>query len=150
MKYLFSAALIIAATQVLHAQDIETEKAEIRRIIQTAYVEGLQNEGDAEKIEEGFHKDFRLLGLDETGQLWILPIEEWKDHVLKKRKKGELPRESSNLYKVEFEMIDITEIAAIAKLKCYSGKELKFIDYISLYKVGNEWKIVNKIFYKVD
>ncbi len=46
-------------------------------------------------------------------------------------------------------MIDVTGTAAVAKLEFYVGKTLKYIDYMSLYKFGDEWKIVNKIFYKV-
>jgi hypothetical protein len=43
--------------------------------------------------------------------------------------------------------IDRTGTAAIAKVEL-DYPTVRFIDYMSLLKVGNEWKIVNKIFYR--
>lgn len=43
--------------------------------------------------------------------------------------------------------IDRTGNAAIAKIELdYPG--VRFVDYMSLLKIGGEWKIVNKIFYR--
>ena len=141
-------SIVLFFASSVKAQNSNSDEEAIKNVIQTAYVEGLQNEGDAKKIDSGFHKDFRLLGVDETGHMWILPIENWKQSALEKREKGKLPRSKENLYRVEFENIDITGNAAIAKLQCYSGEKLTFVDYISLYKLHDGWKIVNKIYYK--
>ena len=137
--------LVLSSSFSFCQSDNEDQKA-IKKVIQSAYVEGIQNEGNASKIEAGFHPEFRLLGLGNNNKMWTLPIAQWKQNALKKRQQGKLPRTNSNLYKVEFEMIDITNKAAIVKLRCYIGTEQKYVDYISLYKFGNEWKIVNKIF----
>jgi hypothetical protein len=39
--------------------------------------------------------------------------------------------------------------AAVAKIDFYEGAELKFIDYLTLLKFANGWKIVSKIYYPV-
>ena len=46
----------------------------IKQTIQTAYVEGLLNEGDFDKIDAGFHPDFELLGIGEGNEMcqWAL------------------------------------------------------------------------------
>jgi hypothetical protein len=43
--------------------------------------------------------------------------------------------------------IDRTGNAAMAKIEL-DYPSARFVDYMSLLKVGNEWKIVNKIFYR--
>jgi hypothetical protein len=45
--------------------------------------------------------------------------------------------------------IDRTGNAAMAKIEL-DYPAVRFVDYMSLLKVGNEWKIVNKIFYRED
>jgi len=36
----------------------------------------------------------------------------------------------------------------MAKIDFYVGDKLTYVDYISLYKFEEGWKMVNKIFYK--
>jgi len=36
----------------------------------------------------------------------------------------------------------------MAKFEFYVGARLTFVDYQFLYKFGEDWKIVSKIFYK--
>lgn len=48
--------------------------------------------------------------------------------------------------KRSIESIDISGNAAIAKV-VLDYPQVRFTDYMSLLKVGDEWKIVNKTFY---
>ncbi len=132
----------------IFAQDIDKEKATIKEVIQTAYVEGLQNEGDLAKIDAGIHPCFALLGIDMKGELWKLPIEEWKNKVISRKKAGEYPRTGDRLVTVKFLNIDITGTAAVASFEFYVGKEKKYVDYISLYKFTDGWKMISKIYYQ--
>lgn len=129
------------------AQNIDEEREAIKNVIQTAYVEGLQNEGDIEKIDSGIHPGFNLLGIDKGDEMWNLSIEDWKTKVIKRLKDGELPRKE-DLISIKFLDVDITGTAAVAKIEFYVGEKLVYVDYISLYKFESGWKMVNKIYYK--
>ncbi len=147
MKRLLFIALLLSSI-VLTAQNGEEEKEAIKSVIQTAYVDGLQNEGDLDKIDSGIHSGFNLLGIDKGTEMWKLPIEDWKKKTVKKKEEGKYPRTGDDLVTVKFLNIDVTGTAAVAKIEFYVGKEKKYVDYISLYKFDNGWKMVNKIYYK--
>jgi len=134
----------------LFAQSVEKEVEAIKAVIQSAYVDGIQNEGDIEKIDAGIHPDFNLLGIGKDGAIWKLPIAEWKKKVIERKENGQLPRQADNLISVKFLSVDVTGTAAVAKFEFYVGKELKYVDYISLYKFNDGWKLVSKTFYKFE
>ena len=54
----------------------------IKKIIQTAYVEGLQNEGDTVKINLGFHPGFEMLIPGRDGELKKFSITDWKKKTM--------------------------------------------------------------------
>ncbi|WP_372644678.1 nuclear transport factor 2 family protein [Ancylomarina sp.] len=148
MKKITSLFVMLLIINMAFAQDLEEEKQAIKNVIQTSYVEGLQNEGNLEKIDQGIHPDFVLLGIGEGDKMWKLPIDKWKEKTVKKLEEGKLPREE-NPVSIQFLSIDITGTAAVAKIEFYVGEKLTYIDYISLYKFEGNWKMVNKIFYKL-
>jgi hypothetical protein len=45
--------------------------------------------------------------------------------------------------------VDVTGNVAISKIEFYEGGKKKFIDYLSLIKFEDGWKIVSKIFYAI-
>jgi len=148
MKKLIVICLTLVMITPLFADENVSDEELIKNVIQTAYVEGLQNEGDFEKIDAGFHPDFELIGIGKGDEMWHLPISEWKERVKDKLKKGELPRKEDENISIKFLDVDITGTVAVAKFEFYVGKELKYIDYQSLYKFESGWKIVSKVFYK--
>jgi len=148
MKKITSLLVMLFVINVAFAQDLDEEKKAIKNVIQTSYVEGLQNEGDLAKVDQGIHPDFVLLGIGEGDKMWKLPIDKWKEKTEQKLKDGKLPRKEKPVT-VKFLSIDITGTAAVAKIEFYVGEKLTYIDYISLYKFDGNWKMVNKIFYKL-
>ncbi len=150
MRKLQLTILLMGLVSVVSAQSNEAEVKAIKQVIQSAYVEGIQNKGDIAKIDAGIHPDFKLLGIAEDGQIWKLPIDEWKEKIIERKKNGQLPRSKDNLISVKFLTVDVTGTAAVAKFEFYVGTELKYIDYISLYKFDDGWKLVSKIFYKFE
>lgn len=148
MKKLLVVLFAFAICTNVFADKIEKEKEAIKKVIQTAYVDGLQNEGDLDKIDSGIHPDFQLIGIGEENKMWSLPINEWKERTKKKKADGKFPRTGDKKVSVTFESIDITGTAAVAKIKFLVGKKVKYVDYIALYKFPNGWKMVNKIYYK--
>jgi hypothetical protein len=150
MKNFVLISLLFCFSVSVFAQDKAIDKAAIKNVIQTSYVEGLQNEGDAEKIEFGFHEHFHLIGIGENEEMWHLNITDWKARQVKKREEGKLPKPKEEQVNIKFLDIDITGSAAVAKIEFYVGAELRYIDYIALYKFDSGWKMVNKIFYKIE
>lgn len=140
--------IILFATISISAQNLDAEKEAIKKVIQSAYVDGLQNEGDIEKIDAGIHPDFNLLGIDKGEKMWAYSITDWKANVIKKKEEGKYPRTGDDLVTVKFPYIDITGTAAMVKIEFYVGDKLTYVDYIALYKFEDKWKMVNKIFYK--
>jgi hypothetical protein len=122
----------------------------IANIIQSAYVEGLQNEGDSVKIDAGFHSQFQMIRRIENDSLMLFPISEWRKRAIEAKGNGYLPRPKSKEVSLEFVFIDISGDAAVAKVKYFEGKTHTYTDYITLYKFDEDWKIVSKAFYKVE
>lgn len=118
----------------------------IANIIQSAYVEGLQNEGDSVKIDAGFHSQFQMIRRAENDNLLLYPITEWRKKAIEAKENGYLPRPKSKEVSIEFVFIDISGDAAVAKVKYFEGKAHTYTDYITLYKFGEDWKIVSKAF----
>lgn len=126
----------------------EKDVALIKKTIQTAYVEGLQNEGDTVKINSGFHPGFELLIPGKDGELKKYPLSLWKANIKNDLASGNLPRKADKMVSVKFLLVDVTGNAAVAKFEFLVGGKLTFVDYQFLYKFGNDWKIVSKIYHK--
>lgn len=150
MKKLHVLILFVLLPALALAQEVDKEVELIKKVIQSAYVEGIQNEGDITKIDAGIHPDFNLLGIGENGIIWKLPIAEWKEKVIKRKNEGKLPRTKDNLVSIKFLSVDVTGTAAVAKFEFYVGGELKYVDYISMYKFNEGWKMVSKIYYQFE
>lgn len=135
-------AVLLAAPGIAAAQAPSDEEA-IRTLVQTAYVDGLQNLGDLEKTRAGFHPDFVLLGLRD-GQMTRLPIADWIASSEKRKASGQKPP----LTTCRFLSVDVTGVAAAVKLELHQNDKRIFTDYLSLYKFADGWKIVGKIFHR--
>ena len=147
--FIIAALFLIPVALLLAGEEVDADKEAIQQVIQSAYVDGLQNNGDIELVEAGFHPAFQLIGIGRGNTLWSYPIYNWVDDVKRGKTEGKFPRKEEEKVTVKFPMIDVTGTAAVAKLEFYVGKTLTYIDYMSLYKFGDDWKIVNKIFYKI-
>lgn len=151
MKKIFFLLIATAISFTIYAQQQAGNDADIdliKSIIQTSYVEGLQNEGDTVKINQGFHPDFELLIPDKDGKLEKYSLAAWKEKIKVNLASGKLPRKGDDRISIKFLFVDVTGNAAVAKFEFYVGAKLTFVDYQSLYKFGADWKIVSKIFYK--
>jgi hypothetical protein len=149
-KTILLIAILFTSFSFLAAQDnTDAEKEAIKKVIQSAYVDGLQNNGDLEAVDAGFHPAFQLIGIGRGESMWSYPIYNWKDDVKRGKEAGKFPKKEEEKVTVKFPMIDVSGTAAVAKLEFYVGQKLVYIDYMSLYKFEDNWKIVNKIFYKL-
>lgn len=152
MKKIFLFLFIIAAFSGNAQQPAGSPADEeaIRTLIQTAYVEGLQNEGDTVKINRGFHPGFEMLMAGKGGTLEKYSIAEWKKRIRTSLAEGKLPRREGERISVRFQDISVNGNAAVARFEFYAGTRLAFIDYLMLYKYEEGWKIVGKIYAKIQ
>jgi hypothetical protein len=98
MKNLLFLLLASAICLSVHAQQKATTDADIaliKKVIQTAYVEGLQNEGDTVKINQGFHPGFEMLMPTKEGELKKYSLTLWKEKIKASLASGQLPRKMS-------------------------------------------------------
>lgn len=149
MILFFSFFILLGFTGHAQTTSYEDEQTAIKNVIQSAYVAGLQNEGNATKIDAGFHPGFNLLGIGKADQIWKLPIYTWRERALIEVDEGKKPRKGDKEVTVNFLSVDVTGTAAVVKLEFFVGGKKTYVDYLSLYKFESGWKIVNKIFYKI-
>jgi len=146
-KNVISVFLAFLFPVLMFAQENQNEEKEaIKTVIQTAYVDGLQNNGDLAKTEQGFHPGFNLLGVSKNNGLTKFPIYSWIEYAKNKQKENPEPPAENEKVSCEFVMIDITDKAAIAKIELFKDSKKIFTDYLSLYKFNEGWRIVNKIY----
>ena len=124
-----------------------SEEKKIQKVIQTAYIDGLQNLGDMKKVHEGFHPGFNLLGV-RNNMLTKFPIYTWAQMAETRKKENPEGVPEEEKVTCKFPMIDITGNAAVAKLKFMKGGKHVFTDYLSLYKFDEGWRIVSKIYHE--
>jgi hypothetical protein len=128
--------------------DVKSEKENIKKLILSAYIDGIHNKGEISQIEKGFHPGFNLLIL-QNNRLEKLPIYNWIESSKERKAQNPIPFTEEEKMKCEFMNIDVEGTAAVAKIKLSkAGKDI-FIDYLSLYKFDEGWKIVGKIYYRL-
>jgi hypothetical protein len=146
LTLLFAALLMGFFAIAQDAQKIEEDA--IKELILTAYVDGLQNNGDLEITKQGFFPGFDLLML-QNGMVNKLPIYNWITYKELGREKNPGALSEEEITTCEFEFIDITGTAAVAKIHLSKGGKKIFTDYLSLYQFDDGWKIVSKIYFKI-
>lgn len=150
MKKLILAAicLISVSTTSIAQDDIQKEKESIKKVIQDAYVDGLCNNADEVAVNKGFHPGFNLIGAGKGNSMWKHPIYNWIEGAKEGKKKHKYAFQDE-FTTIKFLFVDVTGNVSTAKIEFYEGDEKKFIDYLSLIKFEDGWKIISKIFYAV-
>lgn len=140
LSKLFIISLIIsfAASSLSAAPD---DRKTIKRVIVEGYIKGIITEGDAGKVAENWHKSCDIVIKKQEG-IHKLPASYWYNRL--KQKPGPIIKD----VKYEFQTIHITGYAAIAVIKVYYRDKPKYMDYISLYKFSDGWKIATKVYYE--
>ena len=137
---------LLLILNVVFAQTTNDEEL-IKNVIQSAYIDGLCNDADEDAIREGFHPDFELIGARADNTIWKYPIENWIVAAKKGKEKGYKYSFQNEHTTVKFLFIDIAGKVAVAKIEFYEGTSLNYIDYLSLMKFDDGWKIISKIFH---
>lgn len=141
--------LIIAVTAVLFGAQAfgqqDADKEAIKKVVQTGYVDGLQNFGDTEVTKKCFYPGFFITNYNPaSNQITHTPIYNWIEGVEKTKASGNIPARKIT---VEYDMIDVTGYTAMAKIRLIeNGTKLLFTDYLLFYKFEDGWKIVQKTY----
>jgi len=147
-KYILLIAIVFTVFKA-QAQSNCGEVKAIKQVIESAYLDGVQNIGDMDKINAGFHPDFRMQVLAEDGRLSNVSFEKFKEMVRHNIADGILPRKMGQFVKLKYLNIDVCNNAASVKIDYILNGKSVYIDYMQLYKFPEGWKIVNKIYYTV-
>ncbi len=109
----------------------------------TNYFEGIFY-GDITKLESCFHENTYLYG-DIKGADYLKSVTEYLEGV----KNRQSPEDLNETLKMKIIGIDVMGKIAMAKLHV-PMLGYNYYDYLSLSKIKDEWKIVNKIFTHVE
>jgi regulator of protease activity HflC (stomatin/prohibitin superfamily) len=102
------------------------------------YIQGHAT-GNGEFMRKAFHTDAKVMSFRD-GKILIMTAEEFASRFNGKPAADEAQR------KRRIESVEITGNAGSAKI-VLDYPTVIYTDYMSLLKVGDEWKIVNKVFY---
>ena len=114
----------------------ETEAA--ARVPLEAYIQGHAT-GNGDFMRKAFHTDAKVMAFRD-GKLTNLTSEEFASRFNGKAAPDEAQR------KRRIESVEITGNAGVGKI-VLDYPTVTYTDYMSLLKIGDEWKIVNKVFY---
>jgi hypothetical protein len=138
----FSSVLLLSMTilTTLSAQS-QDEKAALEKTLLN-YLEG-GTDGDTTRLIAAFHPSASMKFVDnKTGEFRDVPIATYLDNARKSAGK-------KSDRKTKIISYDIDGTAAQAKVEIDFGTGM-FHDYFNLLKINGEWKIVSKIFYRID
>lgn len=137
--------LCLTAIPAMRAGDTP-EQAEIRTLIEKAYIQGAFNAQNVADMEAGFHKDFAIFSAKGT-ELGRYEIGDWIAGI-KKRKAGKDydPNAAKMAYKIT--QIDVTGGAASARVDLSKEGKLIYTDYLSFIKFEDGWKIAAKVYHR--
>lgn len=136
------ALLAFTATTICIAQ---SDADQVKQVVTSAYIEGIQNNGPIQDIKNGFHSSFNMLRLMDN-DIKPLPIGDWIAAIEKRRQENPAP--PANRTEGKFLAVEVVGNAATVKLESHRGGKLIFTDFLSLYKFNEGWKIVSKTFYR--
>ncbi len=135
--------LILLAFSCSASQTSDSE--EIRKIVNEAYIGGIQNRGDIDVIRQGFSADFEMIIFSENN-IEKRSIEEWISIVEEQKRTNPGPPEHPASAKILD--VDVTGNLAVVKLELYRQGRKQFTDFLTLHKFDEGWKIVSKTFYR--
>ena len=125
----------------------QTDEAQIREVITTAYVNGIHNAGPIADIKAGFHQAFKMM-VQSNGNVSEVSRDGWIERIEAGRKRNPNPDPNRPKAIGEFARISVTGTNATVELHLMRDGKKVFTDNLALYKMDDGWKIVSKTFYR--
>ena len=136
--FLLPLALHPAETAAGQSADADAEA--IRRVIVSAYVEGIHKNGSREDIRAGFHPAFVMKVL-QSDSVVNVPIEGW---IARMPAPG-TPSRRAVTHRIPD--VSVSGSAAVARVEILFDGRHVYTDYMSLYRFAEGWRIVAKIYH---
>lgn len=112
---------------------------ELISVVVRNYVEGMVFADEA-LLRQAFHPDCRVIGHYHKELEWL----SLNDFISAIKAEGPAPKEVKPFW--ETVSVDVTgDAGAVKVIDDYEG--MRFTDYLSLLKINERWKIVNKVYY---
>lgn len=127
-----------------HHLNNEKEKKAVKKVIQEAFVDGMENLGDIEVIKKGFHPDYNMFYV-RNNQLRKMTLVQCIRNV--ERQKAQNPDGPKEKASIKFLSVDVTGKVGIAKFEQYKGEKLEYTDILMLIKFNEGWRIIGKMFH---
>ena len=128
---------LLAVLQSTNGSSTTTSDAAARVPLEN-YIQGHAT-GNGDLMRKAFHTEAKIMAFRD-GKLTNLTAEEFASRFNGKPATDEAQR------KRRIEHVEITGNAGVGKI-VLDYPTVTYTDYMSLLKVGDEWKIVNKVFY---
>ena len=137
-KLIVLSVIVLVASVLLKVASAESSEVAAARVPLENYIQGHVT-GNGDFMRKAFHTEAKVMAFRD-GKLTNLTSEEFASRFNGKPAADEAQR------KRRIESVEITGNAGVAKI-VLDYPTVTFTDYMSLLKVGDEWKIVNKVFY---
>jgi len=135
------ALLLVAHASPTAAQSPRADdETAIDKVIQKSYIDGVFRLRDPDLVRGGFAPTF-VMQVYWDGKLSSRTLDAWLERMKLDRTPN--PKE----YRGEVKVLEITGVAAVARIDVFEDSTHKYTDYFGLYKTADGWKIVSKIFH---
>lgn len=139
MKKALGVLLTLFATSAFAAG---ADDAAIIAAVDNAYVHGVHIDADPAKMKAGMDDAFIMFVLTDKG-VTQLTRDAWAERLTASKSDAPRPKTTANI-----KVLDQSGNAAVAKVDLFRDGKQIFTDYISLYRVNGEWKLVGKVFHR--
>lgn len=137
LAVLFVVALGVLGISSINSASMQSDFAAARVPLEN-YIQGHAT-GNGDFMRKAFHTEAKVMAFRD-GKLTNMTSEEFASRFNGKPAPDEAQR------KRQIEKVEITGNAGVGKI-VLDYPTVTYTDYMSLLKVGDEWKIVNKVFY---
>ena len=140
------AVVIGAAVSIPSEREVLKSEADVKKLIETSYINGAFNDLNPDAMEQGFHEDFAIFSANGE-KISKYPIAQWVEGVRKRKDSSEFDP-ASNQWDHNFVSVDVTGNSAAVKLELHKDDKHVYTDYLSLLKFDSGWKIVAKVYHQ--
>ena len=141
-----TALLLAIGLPTAFAGHHEGAAAEIKALIEKAYVHGAFNELNPAAMEHGFHPDFAIFSPDGEA-IKKYPIADWVKRTAERKASDDFDP-AKNSWQHHFAAVDVTGGSASVKIELSKDGKLVYTDYLSLLKFDSGWRIVAKVYHR--
>ncbi len=133
-------ASVATAPPLRAADDGADVQAAIEAVIEKAYVHGIWLDGDEAVARSGFDPSF-VMQVAQEDHVLSVSLDDW---LARLGLHGE-PLDENITHRIE--VLDHSGTAAVALVEVHRDGQPLYTDYMSLYRSGDGWRIVAKIFH---